>query len=186
MKRAIITVTGLAGTGTSTAAKNAAQKLLLSYWSSGDHFRKIAQERGISLPELVELAKTDASVDDLIDGTIKELGKGRGYAIDSRIAYHFIPDSFKVRLHASPEATAQRIYAQLVAKDRISESAESLEEVLAANERRRVSDRERYLGKYGVDLEDVSGFDLEIDTGVVGIEEMTELICARYRAWLQA
>lgn len=186
MKRAIITVTGLAGTGTSTAAANAAQELMLSYWSTGDHFRKLAAERGVSLPGLVEIAKGDPSVDELIDSTIKELGRGRGYVIDSRIAYHFIPDSFKVRLHAAPEVAARRIYDQLVATGRVSESAASLEEVLAANERRRLSDRERYLGKYAVDLEDVSGFDLEIDTGLVGIEEMTGLICSRYQRWLQA
>lgn len=186
-KKRIITISGLPGTGTSTAAVGAQEFLGLVYHSTGDHFREIAQRRGVSLGELVEIAKTDNTIDDEIDNTIKEIGrKSSRYVIDSRIAFHWIPDSFKVRLYCTPEVAANRIYQQLVFKGRVSQSADSFDQVLRDSELRRISDRYRYIDKYHVDLEDTSMFDLEIDTGIVSMPDMVAEVVQGYRKWLKS
>jgi len=56
-----ITITGLAGVGTSTTGKLLAQKLGCEFMSGGNIFRSYADELDISLNELETKALTDHS-----------------------------------------------------------------------------------------------------------------------------
>ena len=53
----IITIGGLAGTGTTTAAKVLSEKLDVPFVSAGSIFRDMAKERGMSVLSLVSLLK---------------------------------------------------------------------------------------------------------------------------------
>ena len=53
----IITIGGLAGTGTTTAAELLSEKLEIPYISAGSVFRDMASENGMSVLEFSEFAE---------------------------------------------------------------------------------------------------------------------------------
>ncbi|MCH9028900.1 MAG: nucleoside monophosphate kinase, partial [Bacteroidetes bacterium] len=63
----IITISGKAGSGKSTVAKELARKLELKHYSIGDLMRQMAKEKNISLTELGKLAEKDDSIDKELD-----------------------------------------------------------------------------------------------------------------------
>ena len=174
MKKSI-TITGSLGSGKSTVAKKLAEQLGLTYYSTGSAQRQIAQQMGITTLQLNQLAEKDKSIDDKIDAVIKAMNcDGNAYIVDSRLAWHFMPDSFKVKLEVNPTEAANRIFNDT---SRSSESKyQNPEEVFNATALRRKSERERFLKYYQVDIEDNTNFDLIIDTSHLSVEEVCMLI----------
>ena len=91
MTHSIITITGHLGSGKSTVAKMLAEKLGWQYYSTGMAQRLIAQRRGVSTTELMQLAVTDSSIDAEIDGVYQNPPWGQNpCVVDSRLAFHFL------------------------------------------------------------------------------------------------
>jgi cytidylate kinase len=102
------------------------------------------------------------SIDERIDGIFVALGKDpKGYVIDSRMAWFFLPDSFKVFLQTEVHVAVQRI---LNDPDRSSEQYASVEEAVHKILARKASENARFLDKYGADCSNLNNFDLVIDT----------------------
>ena len=87
----IITISGKAGSGKSTVAKQLAKKLNLKHYSIGDIMRQIAKERNLSLNELSKLAEKDKSIDTELDKKQLELRNKKDFIIDGRLTAYFIP-----------------------------------------------------------------------------------------------
>jgi len=114
----IITINGTAGSGKSTVAKLLAKKLDYKHYSMGDFQREIAEEKGISLLELGKLEEKDKSIDEEVDQMQIDLGrKEDNFVIDSRLGFHFIPNSIKIFLDADFEERAKRILADTIRKE---------------------------------------------------------------------
>ena len=71
--------------------------------------RKIAIDMGITLNELSKIAETDSSIDISIDNEVKKAGEMSQVVIDSRLAFHWIPESFKIYLELEPKVAKERI-----------------------------------------------------------------------------
>ena len=71
----IITLGGLAGTGTTTTAELLSEKLDIPYISAGYVFRQMASERGMSVLEFSEFAEGNDDIDKEIDKRQAELAK---------------------------------------------------------------------------------------------------------------
>ena len=71
----IITVGGLAGTGTTTTAELLSEKLGIPFVSSGSIFRAMAEEKGMSVLEFSEFAESNDKIDKEIDKRQAELAK---------------------------------------------------------------------------------------------------------------
>src|SRR5947209_7447349 len=98
-KRRIITISGRPGSGKSTTAKAVAASLGFPHFSSGDLFRLLAKERGIDVLQANLSAEQNAELDRLVDGRLQEIGReDNELVIDSRMAWHWMPTSFKVFL----------------------------------------------------------------------------------------
>ena len=179
MKKSI-TITGSLGSGKSSVAKKLSTELGLTYYSTGSAQRQIALQMGITTLELNHLADTDKSIDEKIDGVIKAMNNdGNAYIVDSRLAWHFMPDSFKVKLTVDKKQAAKRIFNDTV---RSGESKyANVDEVIQATEARRKSERERFLRVYQVDIENDSAFDLVIDTSNLSIDEVCQKIKDAYQ-----
>ncbi|MEX1087560.1 MAG: cytidylate kinase family protein, partial [Candidatus Paceibacterota bacterium] len=94
-----ITICGLAGTGTSTTGKKLASVLEYEFISSGGIFRAKAAEYGMDLHEFEDLCRSDEKYDRAVDDEIATIGKSKDdIVVESRLAWYFIPDSFKVLL----------------------------------------------------------------------------------------
>src|ERR1700722_10395135 len=94
-----ITIFGLAGTGTSSTGKILAETLHYSYHSSGSMFRDHAKKLGLDVYQFVELCTAEPRYNRELDREIELFGKRNDdFVMESRLAWHFIPDSFKIKL----------------------------------------------------------------------------------------
>ena len=185
MKKEIITIAGAPGSGKSSTADLVAGKLGFKRFSSGDFMRKISLKRGVSLNELSKIAEEDTEIDRIIDAEVKTVGENEKIVVDSRLAFHFIPDSFKVFLDLPLEISKERIFDNLKINKLRQESEGSLnrEEIYRKIISRLESERKRYRELYNIDHTDKRNFDLVIDTNKNNLNQVAEIILREYKKW---
>src|ERR1035437_3393496 len=178
MKKEIITICGSLGSGKSSTADLVAQKLGYKRFSSGDFFRQVGVELGLSVTETNIRAETDPKIDAMTDQKLRDLNNAEKIVIDSRTAYHWIPESFKVYLDLSPEIAKDRILNNLkVNKSRQqSEKESTLEEVYQKMQERFESEQKRYWDLYKINNTDKNNFDLIVDTEKNNLEQVVEIV----------
>lgn len=190
VKKEIITITGKPGSGKSSTADLVAKELGYTRFSSGDFMRQIAVKMGVSLNELSKMAEIDSGeVDKKIDDAVKDAGEQEKIVVDSRLAFHWIPGSFKVYLELPLEISADRILHNLeINKLRAeSEGKASREEVYKKITERLQSERKRYKELYGIEDHTAhSNFDLVIDTNKNNLEQVAEIVVSEYKKWLES
>lgn len=170
-----ITIFGNPGTGTSTVGKQLAETLGYAFKSSGNMFRDMAQELGMTVYELDTAAQTDPQYDIKLDDMVAAYGASHdNFIFESRLAWHFIPDSIKIALVCDASEAARRV----AERDGIS-----IEEATQNNDLRIATYQNRY-PKYYPGLtyppsDDV--FDLVIDVTNI----LPDAIVARITAFLQ-
>lgn len=172
-----ITLSGECGAGKGSAGKESARVLSLPFVSTGDLFRLEAQRRGLSLAELHKLARQEPEIDRQIDAQTREYGeRHQAFVFDARLAWHFIPHSFKVFLVCEENERMRRI------ADR---EGKPIEVVRRETLYREALMREQYAHLYGIDdfmRPDQCRFDLIIDTTRLSIRDVTaRIICGATR-----
>lgn len=188
MKKHIITISGRPGSGKSSTANKVALELGYKRFSSGDFMRDIAVKRGISLNELSALAEKDPSIDESIDNENKKVGQLENVVVDSRLAFHFIPNSFKVFLDLPLEISKDRVW-QSLENNPLRQQSEMLttpEEVLGKLKARLASEHTRYLDMYNISYDKSSNFDLVVDTNENNLEQVVEIVLAAYKKWVNS
>ena len=170
----IITISGDLGSGKSTVANAIAEKFKLKHYSAGDFMREMAEEKGITLLELSKLAEKNPAVDKEIDERNKTLAeKEQNFVIDSRLAWHFIPNSLKIYLKCDVDEAAKRIFPRKQKGDDENISLEKTKENII---RREKSEIQRYKDYYGIDLKDESNYDFLLDTTKCKKEEVIKKV----------
>lgn len=186
MKKHIITLGGFPGSGKSTTKNLLAEALGYKTFSTGDFVRDLAHERGLSLEEFNDLVTHDKSLDRLIDEKLEHIEAFEDYYIlDSHLAVHFVPSSFSVYLHISPEKSAERIYNDAHSPSRIKskDTMDTVEEALLRTQKRVANHIDRYMRHYGVNPYLESNYALVIDTEKLTPEEITQTILDTYAKW---
>lgn len=184
-KKEIITISGTLGSGKSSTSDLVAKELGYTRFSSGDFMRKIAVDMGITLPELQKKAEQDNEIDLKIDEEVRKAGNKDKIVIDSRLAFHWIPESFKVYLDLPPEIAKERILHNLKENQlrKQSEDSSTPEEIYEKILTRLESEKNRYKKIYGIDHTDKNNFDLVIDTNKNNLNEVVEIIIKEYKNW---
>ena len=187
----IITISGNIASGKSTVGDALAKMIKFKRYSSGNFMRKMAKKKGISLQELGRQAEKDINIDREIDEWIISISKKHdNFIIDSRLAWYFIPNSFKVYLHAGSGEQLRRIKLDLAKKKRGDEeikvneetkdsekikkqkNSSNLEkEILKKVKQRDKSERDRYEKYYGINFHDKKFYDLWLDTNNMTIDD---------------
>lgn len=164
-----ITIFGMAGTGKTSVGKAVANRLGYKFFSGGDFARETAKNLGVSINELDELSKTDSRYDIERDRIIAEFGKNNNdFVVEARLAWHFIPDSFKLCFHCDFDERTKRI-ARREHKDHDVVKNETLE--------REKSIYDRFDKYYNIkDFENEENFDLIIDTKKNNAKQVEEII----------
>ena len=169
-----ITLTGDLGSGKSAVSQILCEKTGFEYVSTGRIQRRLAQALGLDTLEMNKRADIDPSIDERIDSIFASLGHDpEGYVVDSRMAWFFLPNSFKVFLRTDVAVAAQRI---LHDPSRDTEQYTSQEEAVQKIIERKNSENARFLKKYGADSTNPDNFDLVIDTGNRTREAVAALI----------
>ena len=187
MKKEIISITGTLGSGKSSTAKLVAKELGYTHHSAGDFFRNIGLKLGIGVNEVSKRAETDFEIDKMTDDEVRKVGEMNKIVIDSRLAFHFIPKSFKVYLDLPPEIAKERILNNLKENPlrKESENSENPEIVFDRISKRLESEKKRYKEYYGVEHTNRNNYDLVIDTNEHNLNEVVALIIKEYKEWLQ-
>lgn len=184
-KKHIITISGGPGSGKTTASKSVAKKLGYDHFSSGDLFRAIVNEMDFELLEGNLAAEQKKEIDHMVDQRLREIGTGRDeIVIDSRMAWHWMPFSFKVYLNLDLEVAAQRIIDEMgharLEHEHIPHDAK---QYAARLQQRLDSEARRYKSLYDVDPYDTSNYDLVVDTGVDSPKQVVTKIIESYNKW---
>jgi len=190
MKKRIITIAGKPGSGKSSAAKNVAQELSYKHYSSGDFFRSIANNRGVSVTELNKIAETDPQIDIDIDEKNRALNNEIDLVVDSRTAFHWVPESFRVYLDIDPDVAIRRIMQDLAVnadRQKSEEAYKNLEEAKEHMVTRYSSENKRYQDLYQLDPSQHENYDLIIDTGIStnNLDSVVTEIIEKYSTWIE-
>jgi cytidylate kinase len=174
----LLTVSGPAGSGKSTTAAALAEAFDLEHVSGGDIFRELAAERGLTPVEFNELAEEDDQIDRDLDRRLYDVARDRDdLVLESRLAGWLAGDAadFRFWLDAPIDVRAARI------ADRENKSVERAREETLRRER---SEKTRYSTYYAIPIDDLSIYDLVLNTARWGPEEVSailELAVDRYR-----
>jgi len=186
MKKEIITICGGLGSGKSSTADNVAKELGFQRFSSGDFFRQVGLELGLSINEINKRAETDPRIDEMTDEKLRQLRNADKIVVDSRTAYHWIPESFKVYLDLPLEIAKNRVLNSIKENKlrQQSEQSSSEEEVFNKMKERFESEQKRYWDLYKINNTDKSQYDLVIDTNKNNLNEVVQIILSEYKNWL--
>lgn len=155
----LITISGPPASGTSSLARDLSDMIGAEVLSGGDIFKEMAEEREVTIEEFSKIAESDPTIDKSLDDRLKSVIKqhpdgdyGDDLIIDSRLSGWHADGSadLSVCLKAPIEVRSNRI-------DSRDESKESLR-------KREESEKKRYMEYYGIDIEDLSVYDIVIDT----------------------
>ena len=164
----IITVGGLAGTGTTTTAEGLSEKLDIPYISAGFVFREMAAERGMSVLEFSEFAEGNDDIDKEIDKRQAELAKSSdNLIVEGRLSAYFVEADLKLWLVTPFDVRSQRI------AERESKSVDVASEEIIVREE---SEALRYMDIHNIDIKNMDIYDLIINTGTFNPEEVSEII----------
>jgi cytidylate kinase len=178
-KKMIISFNGDHGSGKSTIAEKVSDALGYSRFYIGQIFRDMAKEKGMTLPEFQKMHKYDSSADKEVDDYVVKLSKENdNFVIESRTAWHFIPNSIKIYLKVSDQEAAERVFREVQNENRKNElvDADSLVEVVKNLQDRKERDDDRYQRYYGINIRDEKNYDFVLDTTGLSIEEVFEKV----------
>lgn len=179
----IITIGGPPGGGKTTSATRYSETYRFSLISAGALFREMAAERRLDLVAFGAHAEkhhdVDRDLDEMVLAAVRTaVLEGRDAVVDGRIQAHLLTrakvPAFRVLLTAPIDVRAKRI----ADRERKSER-QALREVIS----RERSERERYGAIYGIDLDDVRVYDLEIDSSELRPEAIVRKIHEGAKAW---
>lgn len=183
-----ITITGNLGSGKSSIGKILKEKGY-EIVSTGNIFRQLAMDKGLSVEEFNRQVNEatrngDRSVDKMIDDTTAKIGRERdNIMFDSRLAWHFVPDSFKVFVITDINEASRRVFNDSVRAN--SESYESQEACKKALIHRQEMESVRFKEIYNIDYYDMSNYNLVIESTNAAPAEIAEEILTRLEEYQQ-
>ncbi len=161
----IIAVSGLGGSGKDTLGRALAKELGLSVVSPT--FKTLAKEEGISLMEFQERAKGNPEIDRKFDDALKRESAKGDCVVTTWLGPWMVEADYRVWVIAPLKIRAGR----LAKRDGLS-----FEDALAHLEKRDADNRERYLKVYGIDIGNLEGFDLAVNSGSQSPEELVKIV----------
>ena len=174
-------ITGHLGSGKSTICKLLNKEYSFDIISAGSLMREMASEKGVSVLDFQKSQSNLEHVDNYIDSAIvaknKTISDDKNVIFDSRLAWHFLPETFKIFIVVSPYEAALRTY---LTRDSKEESYTSVDEAMNKLIERRVVENRRYKAIYGINCEDLSNYDVVIDTSYITPKEAVEIIMDCY------
>ncbi len=191
-KKKRTTIAGDNCSGKSTIAKLIANKLTIASLSSGDYARSIANGSGVSVEKACATAMEDKpaveNFDDRIDDWVKSHNNDENFIMDSRLAFHLIPNSFKVRLELDAKTASEWVWENTERREKeIKENnIKNKEEFQMITEKRLVDDIARYQKRNSIDIRDRKHYDLVINVKHYKnqTEKIAELVLEGYYKWL--
>lgn len=172
----ILAISGLHGTGKSTVGRKVAEELNIAFYSIGEAFRDLAQEKGFSLEEFTAYVEKHPKIDNELDERIVNLAKKGNIIIDSQLSGFLLKGiaDFRILLTAPVKTRVKRMTLR---------DETSIEEKIKETEFREKSELERFKKLYHIDVSDAENikntFNIIIDTQNLSIDQVVEQILTK-------
>jgi cytidylate kinase len=166
------TIGGPHGTGKSTYAKMIARQFKLRYVSAGQLFRDLAKEKSVSLEELSKQAASSPDIDRMIDERSAAEAEKGDTVIEGQLAAWMAKDLAQVRIYL--KAPDEERIARIANRDHLNYEVARRQTL----ERERIQ-RERYKRYYGINIDDLSLYNIVIDTGSRSVESTSAELMSR-------
>ena len=183
-KKNIISLAGELASGKGTVSKLLSEELDYTIYRNGEYVRKLAKDKGLVITSFNEYLNEHPEIDRQIEKSAAEYASGHdNFIIDARLGWYAVPESFKVYLTIDINEAARRAFYDEARKS--TEKFTSIEEQKADMERRYKMENARYFNLYGVRKEDLSNYDLVVDTTDKTPIQVKEKILEEYKKWLK-
>ena len=178
-----ITIAGDLGSGKSTVANHLISNINYRIESAGLIFRRLAEEHGMTAKEFNQFIESNPKYDNMVDDAIREMGsKEENIIFDSRLAWLFVPKSFKIYMYVDVDTATERIFND---KGRVSESYSDMATAKKEIIERRQSEVLRYKTFYNADINNFKNYDFIIDTSHATKDEVNDLVLGSFRLFEQ-
>ena len=155
-----VTISGPPGSGTSTLVSRIASSRGWSSLNGGDVFREEARARGLTVEQLSSDAKEDLDVDRSLDSLLQQ-----------RMASHDSPEIIESRLSGwwahKNSLNCLRVWINVSEQERAKRIQKreggDFGDCLRKSQNRQRDDMERYSTLYGINLDDMSPYNLVVD-----------------------
>lgn len=183
-KKHIISLSGDLASGKGTVSNILTADLNYGIYRNGEYFRKLAKEMGMDVTSFNVYVKEHPEIDRQIENSAAEYAKQNdNFVIDARLGWYAVPESFKVYLKVDLDVSAQRAFYD--EKRKSTEKFNTVEEQKQDIIRRYNYENERYWNLYQIRKNDMSNYDLVVDTTDKTSEEVAKIIEEEYSKWLE-
>lgn len=184
-KRQIIALSGDLASGKGTVSKILMEELNYGIYRNGEYARKLAKEKGLDITSFNKYLDNHPEIDLQIEKSAAEYAKNHdNFIIDARLGWFAVPDSFKVYLRVDIDVAAHRAFNDPNRKE--TEQFDTVEEQKRDILERFKRENERYWKLYHVKKEDMSNYDLVINTTNLTPQEVANQIIVAYQKWLES
>ena len=182
-KKHIISLAGDLAAGKGTVSDILIKELNYGIYRNGEYARKLARDMKLDITSFNAFLAEHPEIDLQIEKSAAEYAREHdNFIIDARLGWYAVPESYKVYLKVDIDVAAQRAFNDPNRKS--TESFETVEEQKVDMIRRYKMENERYWKLYHVHKEDMSNYDLVIDTTKLTPEEIANQIIEKYKEWL--
>ena len=183
-KRKIISLAGDLASGKGETSKILIEKLRYGIYRNGQYFRELAKKMNMSVTEFNIYVEKHPEIDRDIEKSAAEYAKNNdNFVIDARLGWYAVPESFKVYLKVDIDVAAKRAFYDEDRKD--TEKFDTIEEQKEDMLKRYKLENERYFELYNVRKDDMSNYDLVVDTTNILPEQVADKIIEEYKKWLE-
>lgn len=183
-KRHIISLAGDLASGKGETSKILIEKLGYGIYRNGQYFRQLAKKMNMSVTEFNIYVEKHPEIDRDIEKSAAEYAKNNdNFVIDARLGWYAVPESFKVYLKVDIDVAAKRAFYDEDRKD--TEKFDTIEEQKEDMLKRYKLENERYFELYNVRKDDMSNYDLVVDTTNILPEQVADKIIEEYKKWLE-
>lgn len=184
MKKNIISLAGDLAAGKGTVSKILMEDLGYGVYRNGEYARKLAKEMGLDITSFNKYLAEHPEIDLQIEKSASEYAKTNdNFIIDARLGWYAVPESFKVYLKVDIDVAAKRAFEDNNRKG--TEQFATVEEQKRDMIERFRLENERYWNLYHVHKEDMSNYDLVVDTTNMTPNEVANKIKEEYAKWQQ-
>lgn len=153
----IIAVSGSPGSGKTTYARYLARMLNYEFASAGMIFRQMAEKMGISVVELNKMALSNPNIDHQIENEIRKVASRGKVVVEGHLVAWTLYDvaDLLIYLTAPLGLRLERIAAR---------ENKTIQQVVEETLSREYYEAKRYRETYGVDITNLSIYDIVLDT----------------------
>lgn len=183
-KKHIITITGDHASGQGTLSNKLQEKLGYEIYRNGQYVRKLAADKGMTITEFQVYLNEHPDLDRQVENSAKEYASTRdNLIIDAKLGWYVVPESFKVYLKVDIDIAVKRAYEDQARKS--TEPYKNIEEAKQKILYRHEEETKRWIEEYGANRDDMSNYDLVLDTTNLSPEEVCNIVLEKYTKWLE-